>query len=198
MSAAEIRKLKFYLSNITPGRIENSSKLESLLISCWEDLNLPDGNQTSMGADKLQGRMEDLKWNPPTLTFAIERHGSLVQGGSRAEVHWWEVNLKDNSAGIFKESYRQIHSRQKSLNVKPLAENAANLILSNAQHDSLKWLEDDNVRVLTGKIIPNIGPQETVAGRRKRFRKDLLNEIKDKGWVETSPNVFQIVKPERG
>jgi hypothetical protein len=43
-------------------------------------------------------RAEELSWNPPILSFTIERHGATARGSSRAELHEWTVNLHEGTA----------------------------------------------------------------------------------------------------
>jgi len=46
-----------------------------------------------MTADKLLGRMEEVLWSPPDLTFSIERHGAAALGSSRAELQEWMIDV---------------------------------------------------------------------------------------------------------
>jgi hypothetical protein len=62
---------------IQPGPISNTGELERLLAACWDELTGDDGG---MEAYKLLNRMEDVAWNPPLLTFVIERHGGTARG----------------------------------------------------------------------------------------------------------------------
>ena len=86
--------LKEFLSDLHSGPIHSPSPhLEPLLASCWGEFSGDDGG---MMGDKLIGRMEAVEWNPPLLTFVIERHGGTVMGSTRAELQHWEVNI-DNT-----------------------------------------------------------------------------------------------------
>ena len=66
-------------------------EIEAHLAPVWDALAGDDGGMTSR---KLHGRMEVVLWNPPRLTFYIERHGATVLGSSRAEVQEWTVDLE--------------------------------------------------------------------------------------------------------
>ena len=68
---------------IKPRRIDQPRKLERLLSEVWDDLG---GSDCGMAGHKLIGRMEHVEWNPPVLTFTIERHGGTVLGSTRAEL----------------------------------------------------------------------------------------------------------------
>ena len=57
--------------------------VQELLSECWNDID--GGDVDSMATFKLE-RMEQLRWNPPDLSFVIERHGAIVAGrSSRAQ-----------------------------------------------------------------------------------------------------------------
>jgi hypothetical protein len=45
-----------------------------LLAACWQEFNGDDGG---MSGDKLLGRMEEVIWEPPTLSLTVERHVAL-------------------------------------------------------------------------------------------------------------------------
>ena len=45
---------------------------------CWDLFGTSD--DSSMEAYKLDGRTEGLSWNPPILSFDIERHGGVAKG----------------------------------------------------------------------------------------------------------------------
>src|SRR3954447_10470619 len=74
-------QLQDVLVGTPPGDLaeEIAGRIESLLAACWDDLA---GNEGGMTGRKIPGRTEDLKWNPPILTFRIERHGAFVAGSS--------------------------------------------------------------------------------------------------------------------
>jgi hypothetical protein len=65
----------------TKGPISDASELETLLKECWYEFEGAD--DTKMWPSKLTGRMEDITWDPPILTFKIERHGGTVMGSTR-------------------------------------------------------------------------------------------------------------------
>jgi hypothetical protein len=59
----------------------------------------------------------------------------------------------------------------------------AQLIIDRSQDGRLKWSADGRVRVLTGKIFPDIGsPKQTMRGRRKRLLKALEECLASHGW----------------
>jgi hypothetical protein len=87
-----------------------------LLANCWHELE--GAGQTAMQARKLD-RAEDVSWNPPVLSFTIERHGM-------------STDHRCNSAH--------------------------------------------------GRLVPGEGYQQTVADRRRRFRKQLTERMQTIGW----------------
>jgi hypothetical protein len=54
-------------------------------------------DETAMEGWKVS-RAEELSWNPPILSFTIERHGATARGSSRAELHEWTVTLHEGTA----------------------------------------------------------------------------------------------------
>src|SRR5690348_3540304 len=72
----------------------------------WYDLH--SSSDEKMATHKLS-RLEQPEWNPPCLTFAIERHGGTVLGSTRAELQWWIVDLDAGTATVVgRPSFRQL------------------------------------------------------------------------------------------
>ena len=126
------------------------------------------------------------------LSFTLERHGGTVMGSSRADVQRWEVNMAERTAVPSSQGYRQLDRRRPPLKVEPIAAEIAEMISSGKDDTKLKWTADrKQVRVLIGRIIPDDAPQQTVQGRRKRFRNALKKLLESKGWDEISANKYQ-------
>lgn len=87
---ARVENLRKYLATIPPGEISNPTEQESLLAKCWDDLK---GDAGGMAADKLLGRMEQVRWHPPESVFLIERHGRTVLRSTRADKQEWTINV---------------------------------------------------------------------------------------------------------
>ena len=66
-------------------------------------------------------RAEDLVWQPPVLSFKIERHGATALGSTRAEVQKWHVDVSSGNAHCESETYRQLIPRARGLIVRPIA-----------------------------------------------------------------------------
>lgn len=182
--------LKDFLMNQSPGSDLDREQVEFLLAEAWPSLR---GSRTGgMQPHKIRGRTEDLGWNPPLLTFKIERHGGTVNGSTRAEMQHWCVDVAAHTAEIVSTSRRQLHAMAKRVNVKGPAAVIAEAILNGQESASLKRYPDGRVKVLISALLPHGDDfKQTVAGRRKRFRAALEALIKDKGWSEVSTNTYQ-------
>ena len=121
-----------YLRTLTAGPISSTTKLESLLAPCWDELE--GGTENSMAGYKLHGRMENVHWNPPILKFRIERHGGTALGSTRADIHEWEVNVENGSAECSVVSRRQVKPVAPRLDIVPLAKETAELIFVRSAH----------------------------------------------------------------
>jgi hypothetical protein len=181
--------LKQLLANLPAGTQLDSRQVESLLVDAWSGLE--GAEEGGMRPEKIFGRTEQLAWNPPLLTFTIERHGGTVNGSSRAELQEWAVNAFRGTAAIVGIRRRQLYSPAKRLDVRPLAAAIAEAILNNRESPSLKRFPDGRVKILIATVIPDVSYQQTVAGRRKRFRLELEKLIEPHGWFELSWNIYQ-------
>jgi hypothetical protein len=150
-------------------------RLVDVLAGAWDRL---DRDDRRMAAFKLN-RVEEPHWGGSVLTFAVERHGGTVLGSTRAEVQQWEVDPRAATARVVRSTHRQLHSMAARLDVRPLAEEVAALILAGANDDRLKWSADRaTVKVQIGRIIPaDSAARQTVTGRRRRFRAALDDEL---------------------
>ena len=168
----KIKSLRAFLSSISPGLIERHEdkvRLIELLRFCWEVI---DGNEAEgMAAYKLE-RMKQPEWESPFLLFLIERHGPIVLGSTRADVHQWKVNVLDGGADCNPEYGQvQVHPPQPALNVDSLADEVVRLVLERKDDPRLKWSPDrSRITLRIGKVIPKeSGVKQTVGGRRRRL-----------------------------
>jgi hypothetical protein len=171
-----------YLNELAPGPIEDTPTIEGLLASCWHEIGGDDGGMVGY---KLKGRMEDVVWSPPLLRFRIERHGATVYGSVYAEVQNWSVNLDAKTASLEGSTRRQVGTKDKRLNVEPIATALAKSICEHTVNPALRWDSEDKVKVLVAKIIPTTN-QQTTSARRKRFWKALENKVGPYGWQRVS------------
>jgi hypothetical protein len=104
----------------------------------------------------------------------------------------WRVDIEAMTADCQQIGHRQIQPMQPRLNVGPLADEIARLIVTKAEDARLKWYDDGRVRVLIGKIIPaGSAVRQTLEGRRKRFWDALAGILKAQGWSVVRPNVYR-------
>jgi hypothetical protein len=183
-----VARLRAHLGTVPPGPISVPGDLTRLLAVCWHEFN---GDDAGMTGDKLLGRMEEVVWEPPILSFTVERHGGTVQGSSRASLQQWRLDLDKKTACCEERRFRQVRARHPRLDVGALAEEVASLILRHQEDGRLRWYEDGRVRVLVGKVLPKgTAVAQTLAGRRKRFRQALRDRLAVEGRMEVGVNVF--------
>lgn len=182
--------LKGFLMDQSPGSDLDREQIEFLLAQAWPSLR--GSHAGGMQPHKIHRRTEDLAWNPPQLTFKIERHGGTVNGSTRAEMQHWCVDVAAHTAEIVSTRRRQLHAMAKRVNVKGPAADIAEAILKNQESASLKRYPDGRVKVLISALIPQgLDFKQTVVGRRKRFRAALDALIQPHGWSEVSTNTYQ-------
>ena len=186
-------QLKNFLSAHPPGVIQDSKVIDQLMADEWPSLSGSDDG--GMQACKLLGRTEQMAWQPPHLTFSIERHGATVNGSTRAEMQVWQVDVSTWTAQIVSVRRRQLHRTSARLDVTGDAARVADDILNDRESPSLKRYSDGRVKVLIGTIIPDDGFKQTIAGRRKRFRKSLEGILIDQGWIPIGTNTYMQKPP---
>ncbi len=165
-------------------------EIEAHLAQVWDALAGDDGGMTGR---KLHGRMGSVVWNPPVLTFQIERHGATVLGSSRAEVQEWTVDLEQRTKSVMVVGRRQLQPPQPRLDVKPVAGELAIAITSGQQDPRLRWDGTRRVRLLMNAVLPaGSAVKGTLAGRRKRLREAVAKHVAPAGWRMVRANVFTI------
>jgi hypothetical protein len=185
-----MKELTGYLMSLNPGPVEQTSHLERLLTRVWDDL--VGGDEAGMAGYKLIGRMERVEWNPPVLTFVVERHGGTVLGSTRAELERWTLDLDSQTATCERTGHRQLSSMAKRLDVGYIADEIAVKIEGGEADDRIRWLPDGRVLVQMGKIFPRgSGFQQTVQARRKRLRGALIVRLSPRGWSHIGRNTFE-------
>jgi hypothetical protein len=185
-----IRDLRAFLDSVSPGRVPNPGKLEGLLGQCWDEFD--GGEAEGMSGSKLCGRMRNVRWDPPRLSFEIERHGGTVLGSSRAERHHWNLDLVSRTAVYSRVGHRQLRPMAARLDVGPLAAETAACILRRAQDGRLRWRPDGSVQVQIGVILPEMSAaRQTLAGRRRRFWATLDDLLAQAEWFRLGPGVYR-------
>lgn len=188
-TTSALEMLKKRLSGLPTGEVAEMGRIAALLAGCWQEFAGADSER--MHAGKL-GRMEALCWEPPVLSFTIERHGAMSMGSTRAELQRWRVDLDHKTARCERNrSYRQALPRAGAVRIEPMAREVVESILAGRADERLKWQGEETVRVLMTKIFPHYsGYTQTVTGRRKRLRAALQTLLVDAGWREARQDVY--------
>lgn len=194
-----MQALRNYLSNLGNGPIKCTPKFEKLLASAWEQFEGHD--QHKMSSKKLfsadfgngiQPRLENIQWNSPILSFKIERHGGTVRGSTRADLHDWFLNLDLKSAECLVESYRQLKPTSQRIDVKSIAQDIVEKMLSGKSHPNTSKRKDGATVILTTKIFPEkSAAKQTVSQRRKRLMDEIEKMLSKAGWEAIGRNAFK-------
>jgi len=187
----QLADLRQALEGVPSGALSKElvKTIEQLLSVVWDKLD--GGRDTGMAAHKLRNRCQAMAWEPPVLSFEIERHGGTVLGSGNAEVQSWDVDLSEATAKVNPSGKRVLH-RNKTIDVGDLAKVVSELVVSGSKHEWLQWISPSAVSILISKIVPQTNKQ-TTASRRKRFIKSLTTILSQKGWTKkpnSSKHVF--------
>jgi hypothetical protein len=133
-----------------------------------------------------------VRWEPPVLSFTVERHGAMSLGSTRAERQHWVVDIDRRTTRCERSrSYRQALPRAEGIRVEPIARELVSSIVAGRGDQRLKWQSGETVRILMAKILPyDSGYMQTVNGRRKRLREVLERLLSEKGWQEIRRDVY--------
>jgi hypothetical protein len=190
MDMTSLMKLKGYLAETGMASVPDVASVERLLAECWDSFS--GSNEAGMEGSKLLGRMEDVRWQTPILSFIIERHGGTVCGSTRAELHHWEVDLDEGSARIVKVGHRQLLPMAPRLSIRALADEIAEAVLGGCSHQHVRRQDDGSVCVLLSKVFPaDSGFQRTVTTRRKRLIQYVAEKLSEQGWLRIGADDFR-------
>lgn len=169
-----------YLGRLPEGPVADTCELERLLAECWHEFA---GDYGGMKPQKLFGRMENVRWRPPILRFVIERHGGTALGSTRAEMQYWDLDVEHRTLTMDVSGYRQVIPRAVPLDVRPIAEEIADLVLNRARDNRLKWSKKGHVQVLIGRILPEGSAfKQTLLRRRSRLSNAICRQLTARGW----------------
>jgi hypothetical protein len=189
---SSLKELQEMLRGLQPGEVSDPAPVATLLAKCWDEL--PGSEAAGMSGYKLLGRMEDVRWDPPVLSFGIERHGATVLRSTWAEVQYWDVDLQKATASLTGTSRRQVLPMQPRVTKKAmtaLANEMADLVESRKADDRVEWLDDREAHVIVAQLFPESeGFRDTVSGRRRRFRGILEQVMSARGWETLRPYCF--------
>jgi hypothetical protein len=185
----ELAALKNYLATVPPGPVTETATLEGLLAACWDEFTGDDGG---MAGYKLLKRMEDVTWTPPTLNFAIERHGGTVMGSTRAEVQHWEVDLAKKTAILAKTGHRQLRPMARRIYIKPLVDRILAALRGGSESDLVFRHDDGTTTLNTTLIFPGgSAVSMTLEGRRKKLREAVAAVLLKEGWEHLGKDRFR-------
>ncbi|HQV23643.1 MAG TPA: hypothetical protein PLJ88_11185, partial [Agitococcus sp.] len=125
-------KFAEYVSSLPTGSVEKNKTLIGFLELIWDSLSGSSNQNTT--ANKLD-RIENIFWSPPLLEFILERHGPTVNGSSRANLHYWRVNINDWSAEIYKTGKKQLTPMSRKYYASIDAEAVAQLLIQGKYKD---------------------------------------------------------------
>jgi len=185
----KIQALNKALVALPSGSIHIFDQVEQLLSDAWDDFS--GSTEGGMAAEKISGRAYDHDWDPPVLSFKIERHGGTVQGSSRAEIQYWSVNLRDKTATLLGSGHKQLKPRSPALDLAPIVSTLTEVICQEAPHKWIQWDSPNRFRLRIGEIIPAHGASQTIQSRRKRLNKSLEQSLSSSGWRLVRANLFE-------
>lgn len=182
----EVEEFRAYLSSRPSGPVPvaDLDAVASALWPVWNELADPDELRRTAMWDRKLWRIERATWEPPVLSFDVERHGGLMAGGTRAEVQTWEVDVARGRAWLATERSRQIRPMAARVKVGPLVDEVVALVSSSADDERLAWSADRlKVRVNLRAIAPLVvGYASTTAGRQERFSALLQERMAEISW----------------
>ena len=119
------------------------------------------------------------------IHFTLERHGGLVLGSSFADLHHWVVDSETMTKWIEGKSRRRLAPMSSKIDIAELVSRIS-LAVEQRDPDVVVELSDGVLQVKIAQLIPDSGPRQTVADRRKRLRNALAVELAKRG-LQVSP-----------
>lgn len=194
---SDVGILRRVLMAMPPGNITEKSqikKIEEVLSTCWDIFS--GASEIKMEGYKIVGRMEEVVWEPPFVSFKIERHGRTVNASTRADIHQWILDVERATAKRKDAGFRQLYPMDKRFNAKLAASEIVELILSGVEDPRLDWSENRQiVKVKIGMVVPDGNAKSTAVGRRKRFREECGQLLNEHGWKTVFFNKYQRPNP---
>ena len=188
-----LQNLNQHLTSLPAGPISDEEAVRFLLYKAWDDLNIK--SHSGFYKEKHIDRTVNLAWDPPSLTFIIERHGGFVQGSSRAEIQSWVVDVQSFCAEHTVSSAKQMRPASPRINMAQIVARLIAAISEETEDPWIKLLHEDRsqFKLNIAQIIPDQGPTKTVGARRKRLNRDLERELSAAGWRQEKPNHYKKV-----
>jgi len=185
-----MQELRNFLASLPPGSIAAPSHLERILASSCHDFEY--SNQENMKAGELKNReIEEVEWEPPILSFTIERYRVTLLGSATSERHRWEVNVVTKEAFCNKTGSGRTNPNQPPINVEPIVEEVVRLIKNHQKTEWLKWQDDGSVHVVMGKVFPvSTNLNKHLSRQRERFRAKVAESLTTAGWMKIKTNHY--------
>ena len=182
-------ELNRHCAALPPGPIADVPILERLLAAAWNALT---GSEGGMEGYKLLDRMEAVVWNPPLLSFVVERHGGTVQGSTRAELQHWHVDVERKTALLGKIGWRQLRPPAKRFPMKEFVAEVIEAIRNEQGDDRLQRIGPRKIKLKTCEIFPKGSAYRmTLEARRKAFRSLVASVLIDEGWERHGNDLFE-------
>ena len=185
-----MQELRNFLASLPPGSIAAPSRLERILASSCHDFEY--STQENMKAGELKNReMEEVEWNPPTLSFTIQRYRVTLLGSATSERQRWAVNVDTKEALCYNAGSGQTTPSQPPLNVEPIAEEVVRLVKNHQKTEWLKWQNDGSVHVVMGKVLPvSTNLNKHLSQKRERFLAKVDESLTTAGWMKIKTNHY--------
>lgn len=160
-------------------------ELFNQLVTIWDSCVVI-GDDQSTFLYKLSNReVEDLQVVDGRIHFTLERHGALVRGSTFADLHHWVVDPETMTKWIEGNSKRRLAPTSSKIDIAELVSRIS-LAVEQRDPDVVTELADGALQVKIAQLIPDSGPRQTVADRRKRARNALAVELAKRG-LQVSP-----------
>ena len=185
----DMKDLTKYLAEFPTGPISDTSRLLPLLEACWDDFVGSDAE--GMTSTQLY-RLDTAIWLPPLLYLAVERDDCASYEFKRWERMMWWLNMDAKRATCQLERHVQLRPHAEvRVDVGRPARRVVRMILEHQADEWLQWNQDGSVRVCVGKILPEgLAVQQTIAARRKRFRRAVRDRLARVGWQQVGLHVY--------
>jgi len=174
--------LRRRLNSLPPGKLEGepATRILSLVTAAWNDLDGPE--EAAAYADALPP-WENPRWEQGMLRFELEHDGSYVMSRTWMELEHWGICPLFGRAMLFDIRRRQRAPMAPAFDAKQAALTCWNCLQNQTEHAGLRWLKDGNrVHIKFAGWIPT-GYQQTTAGRKSRFKRELATLVGENGWI---------------
>lgn len=180
-----LEQLQDYLAGVPAGPVPDAASLAGRLAQCWDQI---DGSgAVGVTAADLAGRLQNVFWRPPILSFRVQQNGTTSSGPPLR----WELDVSSRMVMQSRPPVRPFTPTRPKFNTFEIAEQIARLITDHRDDPRLRWYSDGGVRVAVGIIFPEgTGFKQTVSNRRRKFRFALDERLTAAGWRRVKDYVY--------